>query len=288
MAAARRVDSGPSFSAALTIPAEGARCGGGETQDMQTASQRDLDSPSTWPPPLVRYLAERLQCEPDRLMRPGVHSVIARQPRMRVWQYAVPLWVMVFQHAAVVSVASEMAANIEKLLRGVAHQDILDDGLVERMRLHAAACGPVESLGRAIWLYCTRQTFTPKCAAEVVPVSPDHPEGKTLRERHRGDVFGVFWGQELISRSSIKTESAEAWEIAVTTSEQHRRRGLGASVVSRATDHILANDKLALYNCDVTNIASLRLAESLGYRVFALDLMWTVESMWVPWFWPDA
>lgn len=247
-----------------------------------------MESPSTWPPELVRYLAERLQCEPELLTRPGMHSVIARRPRLRVWQYAVPLWIMGFDHAAIVSVVSEMAAGTEKLLRGVTHEHLLTDGPVERLRGHAAAYGHVEWLGRAFWLYCTRETFTPRYAAEVVPVPPDHPEGRALRERHRGEVFGVFRSQELISRSSIKTESDEAWEIAVTTSEQHRRRGLGASVVSRATDHILTQGKLALYNCDVTNIASLRLAQSLGYRVFARDLMWTVETIWVPWFWPDA
>jgi RimJ/RimL family protein N-acetyltransferase len=247
-----------------------------------------VESPSTWPPALWRYLTDRLQCEPELLTRPGVHAVIAREPRLRVWQYAVPLWIMVFDCAGVVSVVSEMAAGVERLLRGITHDQILADGLVERLRAHAATCGPVEWFGRAFWLYCTRETFTPRYACEVVPVLPNHPEGKALRERHRGDVFGVFRGQELISRSSIKTESDEAWEVAVTTSEQHRRRGLGASVVSRATEHILASGKLALYNCDVTNIASLRLAESLGYRVFARDLMWTVETMWVPWFWHEG
>ena len=244
-------------------------------------------NPLTWPLRLSRYVAERLQCEPGLLGHPGVHLVAARRPRLRVWQYIVPLWVMASADSAVVSVAPQMAAGAQQILRRAAAANLLDEERTEQFRALAARWAPVEWLGRAFWLYCTCETFTPRHSAEVVPVSPDHPEGKALRERHRGEVFGVFRGQELVSRSSIKAESDDAWEIAVTTAEPHRRQGLGASVVSRATEYILAQGKLALYNCDLTNIASLALAESLGYRVFARDLMWSVEMAWLQWFWPE-
>jgi GNAT superfamily N-acetyltransferase len=243
--------------------------------------------PTTWPRELSGYIARGLQCECDLLARPGTHVVVAREPRMRIWQYAMPLWVMAFAESAVVSVAPEMARGVEELVRGVGVAAIMDDGRIERLRTYAAGWAPTERFGPGLWLYCTRETFTPRCNAEVVPVPPNHPEGQALRERHRGEVFGVFRGGELISRSSIKTESGEAWEIAVTTAEPYRRQGLGASVVSRATDYILSQRKVALYNCDLSNTASLKLAESLGYRLFARDLMWTLEAMWAPWFWGE-
>ena len=228
-----------------------------------------------------------MQCERELLDRPGVHVVAARQPRMRIWQYATPLWAMAFDATAIVSVAPELARDVERLVRGVDAQRVMDDEHIDRLRAYAAGWAPVERFGPGLWLYCTRDTFAPRYAAEVLPVPSSHPEGRALRERHRGEVFGVFRKGELVSRSSIKTESDEAWEIAVTTAEPCRREGLGATVVSRATEFILSQGKLALYNCDLSNVASLKLAESLGYRLFARDLMWTLEAMWTAWFWGD-
>jgi RimJ/RimL family protein N-acetyltransferase len=244
-------------------------------------------NPLTWPRQLSRYVAERLQCEPGLLERPGLHLVAARRPRLRVWQYIVPLWIMAFEDSAVISVVPQMAAGGQRILGSAAAANLLDDQRTEQFRLLAARWAPVEWFARGLWLYCTGETFAPRYATEVVVVPRDHPEGKAMRERHRGEVFGVFRGAELISRSSIKTESDQAWEIAVTTAEPHRRQGLGASVVSRATQYILEQGKLALYNCDLGNIASLRLAESLGYRLFARDLWWLAETAWLRWFWPE-
>ncbi|UCH33545.1 MAG: GNAT family N-acetyltransferase [Armatimonadota bacterium] len=246
-----------------------------------------MENPAAWPTQLTDYLTERLQCEPELLARPGVHLVEARQPRLRVFRYAMPLWIMAFEDTAIASVAPEMASAVGRIIERATVEQLLHAPVVTRLRASAAARGPVDRFGPGLWLYCTEETFTQRTLAEVVPVPPDHPEGKTLRQRHGGEVFGVFRGPELISRSSIKTENDTAWEIAVTTAEAHRRHGLGASVVSRATEFILASGKLALYNCDLDNHASQALAESLGYRLFARDLMWTIEAMWMQWFWTD-
>jgi GNAT superfamily N-acetyltransferase len=247
-----------------------------------------MESPAVWPPPLTSYVTQRLQCAPEALTEPGVHFVVARERRLRVWRYVIPLWLMVFDRAAVVSSAPELAPSVEELLRAATLDDLLTEGTKATLERVIVESGPREWFRRALWLCCTREMFAPRAAAKVLPVPPDHPEGRALRERHRGEVFGVFRGRELISRSSIKTESDVAWEVAVATAERHRRRGLGASVVSRATEFILDHGRLALYHCEDTNEASRRLAESLGYRVFARELAWSVDAMWVPWFWEGA
>jgi len=241
-----------------------------------------------WPAQLTRYVAERLQCEPEMLTRAGVHLAVARQPRLRVWQYATPLWAMAFGGTAIVSVAPPLAAAARPILGRATPASLLEEPTVRQLRALAGRWGPTDGLFRDFWLYCTSDMFTPRVVAEVVPVPPAHPEGQALRELHRGAVFGVFRGEELISRSSIKTESDQAWEMAVTTTELHRRRGLGASVVSRATEFTLGQGKLAVYNCDIANVASRRLAESLGYRLFARDLMWSLEATWAARFWGDG
>ena len=245
------------------------------------------ENPASWPPQLTAYVTWRLQCQADLLTQPGVHFVVARERRLRVWRFVIPLWVMVFNDTAVVSTAPELAPSVEKLLRGAAVGDLLDDRAVGSLRALILKWGPLDWFRRAFWLYCTKDTFTPRLVAEVVPVPPDHPESQALRERHRGEVFGVFRGRELVSRSSIKTESDAAWEVAVATVERHRRQGLGAGVVSRATEFILAQGKVALYHCEADNEASRRLAEFLGYRLLARDLAWSVEAMSVPWLWRE-
>lgn len=237
-----------------------------------------MRSPCTWPEQLTRYVTERLQCDAQLLTRPGLHLVVAAQPRWRVWLYLVPLWVMAFDRAAVVSVAPELADHIAPLAQRATADSVLQDPALAQMRAAAAHWGPVEWLRRAYWLYCTSETFAPRYAAPVFPAPPDHPEARSLRRLHRGEVFAVIRNGELVSRSSIKTESDAAWEIAVTTHEPHRRLGYGASVVSRATEFILAQGKVALYHCEVDNVASLRLAQSLGYQVFAREAMWSLEA----------
>lgn len=247
-----------------------------------------IESSVNWPLQLMTYVTQRLQCEAAALTQPGVHFVVARKPRLRVWRYAIPLWLMTFEDAAVVSSAPELALSVHKLLARTAASALLEDKAMESLQRLIMKWGPLEWFRRALWLYCTRETFTPRFAAPVTVVPAHHPEGRALRERHRGEVFGVFRGRELVSRASIKTESDAAWEVAVGTTERYRRRGLGASVVSRATEFILARDKLALYHCEVSNEASRRLAESLGYRLFARELAWSVDAVCVPWFWDRA
>lgn len=247
-----------------------------------------MENPANWPPQVTAYIAERMQCSAELLTTPGVHFVTAHRVRQRVWRYVIPLWVMVFEESAVVSSAPELAAAAQGLLAGVKRADLLGDEAMQALQRLVVRWGPLDWFRRALWLYCTRETFTPRLRAPVVWVPPSHPEGRALRERHGGEVFGVFHGRELVSRSSIKIESEAAWEVAVTTTEAHRRRGRGASAVSSTTQYILDHDKPALYHCEVTNEASRGLAESLGYHLFARELAWSVEEMLVPWLWDET
>jgi ribosomal protein S18 acetylase RimI-like enzyme len=59
----------------------------------------------------------------------------------------------------------------------------------------------------------------------------------------------------------------DVWEvIAVGTKEAYQRRGLGKAVVAFAADHILNHVPVATYTTGAENTASIRTAESVGFR----------------------
>ena len=58
-------------------------------------------------------------------------------------------------------------------------------------------------------------------------------------------------------------------DIAVLTHPRHRRKGLGAAVVSALSSQQQAAGRLLFYSCDVDNIGSNRVAESVGFGLVA-------------------
>jgi GNAT superfamily N-acetyltransferase len=63
-------------------------------------------------------------------------------------------------------------------------------------------------------------------------------------------------------------------DIAVLTHPKHRRKGLAAAVVSALSSQQQAAGRLLFYSCDVDNIGSNRVAESVGF-----DLVATVSAV---------
>jgi predicted GNAT family acetyltransferase len=58
-------------------------------------------------------------------------------------------------------------------------------------------------------------------------------------------------------------------EVGVDTHPDFRRRGFGKAVVSAMTEALLKQGRIPVYRCSEDNIASLRLAQSVGYETYA-------------------
>ncbi len=83
---------------------------------------------------------------------------------------------------------------------------------------------------------------------------------------------GLFRATIRASDGSLAAEAGISWmssryaEVFVHVAERFRGRGLGKSVVSAVSTHVLEAGRTPLYLTALSNVASVRLAESLGYR----------------------
>ncbi|HLW01180.1 MAG TPA: GNAT family N-acetyltransferase [Ktedonobacterales bacterium] len=80
---------------------------------------------------------------------------------------------------------------------------------------------------------------------------------------------------QILSRAGVRDESRYVSEIGVRTeAEALRGRGLAKTVVTAATEAILAAGRVPLYVHSATNEASQKVALALGYQPYADELIW--------------
>jgi GNAT superfamily N-acetyltransferase len=72
--------------------------------------------------------------------------------------------------------------------------------------------------------------------------------------------------EELVADATLNWQSPQFAEIAVNTRPQFRRQGWGRSVVAAMCAHLLESGRIPLYVVSEDNIASIQLAESLGFE----------------------
>jgi len=109
----------------------------------------------------------------------------------------------------------------------------------------------------------------------IEPFRKDQDHGWTLEEfrtfKKEGYLYcGIFADGRLCSVSGVWKRASDIWEvIAVGTREEYQRRGMAKSVVAFAAEHILQHVQAASYTSRKSNIASIRTAQSAGFRYCA-------------------
>jgi len=97
----------------------------------------------------------------------------------------------------------------------------------------------------------------------------DH--GWTLEEfrqfQSEGTFCGVFLDGRLCSTAALWKRAEDVWEvIAVGTSEDYQHRSMAKSCVYFIADYILQHHEVASYTTRENNIASVRTAQSVGFK----------------------
>lgn len=106
--------------------------------------------------------------------------------------------------------------------------------------------------------------------AEPFHKSQDH--GWTLEEfrqlQEEGYSYcGILLEGRLCSVAGLWKRAPDVWEvISVGTREEYRSRGMARSVVHFVADYILQHVKVASYTSREANTASIRTAQSIGFR----------------------
>jgi ribosomal protein S18 acetylase RimI-like enzyme len=179
-----------------------------------------------------------------------------------------------------VSADAELAGTLARII--AEHKG--DDYAALLSRLEHAVSERVPSA--SCWLYAFPYCCAPRApvpvSAAIEVVHPDefftdgdYPEGYE-------HVFIVRDGSEVVAhavnRRSLDAGGYQFHAIGVGVREAYRRRGLGRAVVSALVAHIASEGGVALWSADVTNIASCRLARSVGFVDHVFKLSWEVAN----------
>ena len=90
-----------------------------------------------------------------------------------------------------------------------------------------------------------------------------------------GRSFAIVGDGELLSESSITDVECGGGNIAVSTTDAHRRKGYGKAVVHRAATWCFRNGVVPVYWVNTENTASTALAKSLGFTVMNDEIVVT-------------
>lgn len=93
--------------------------------------------------------------------------------------------------------------------------------------------------------------------------NPQRPRVIAYLARHKDELIGV-------AAASVDCESM--WQVGVDVIEGYRSYGVGRTIVSRLTEALYNMGKLPYYSTAISNIASRRLATSIGYQPTWVEL----------------
>ena len=92
-------------------------------------------------------------------------------------------------------------------------------------------------------------------------------------------VYGVTGKNEIQSFAMTFAVSDKYMELGVWTKKEYRRNGLSYSCSNRLIDKIISEGKIPVWGADRSNIASLRLAEKLGFeKIYEYFWVSTIED----------
>jgi GNAT superfamily N-acetyltransferase len=111
--------------------------------------------------------------------------------------------------------------------------------------------------------------------APTAPVTVTDAADPRLPDWVRGHFTGSAWvvtGEDdrVLTTAVLKRYDERLREISVGTAKEARGRGLARAVVAAAALAVLAEGRAVLYNHDLDNVASAKVAESVGLHQFGV------------------
>lgn len=228
------------------------------------------------------FFARELGCSPALLSQPGVHVLGSPNREDLSWcDFRLPFLLLSRRGSTVVSVARDLLDPIRAILTAGHHG--LDPRSLRAVQTLVASAYPG---GKSLWghaLYCEADGFRPSWSRPTEKLLPDDPKWEDFQDHFDGPVFVTrTLAGDVAAWSAIKLKSDDVWEIAVTTEERYRGRGLAKVVVSAATQHIIECGRVPLYVHDESNIPSGRVARSLGYLEFGVEAFCSLSDPYHP------
>ena len=197
------------------------------------------------------------------------------------------LWVMHFGDRAAVSVHPSALAEVARLAWGRKPEEMVQDDFVSPacQALQRALPGVAMGTGEmSVICYHPGGAEAAACDGEVRALTPadkdrwagdrrymsaaEHPSAE------RGEAYGVFVEGRLVG--DIMTHDPSVTEMAgliaedgIEVCEAYHRRGYGRALLSTWTQEMQAKGRVCVHSTSISNVASIGLAESVGYVEYA-------------------
>jgi len=215
-------------------------------------------------------------------LREGEIKIVTtvRREARRFAGYLLPVWIARKEDMCIISVSPELRSKVKSCFDGLTTKDMFsEEGLSIAASLAKTVNGSIWNRGP--YFFNSPQTFKPCRFYEVTEIKECNKDVFVKYKdwfgsfddywnewKHNTRVFTIFKSSIPVSTSYTMTISKRAWEYAVWTCDEYRGKGYGKSVVSAAVEETLKCEKLPLYSTSWYNIASIRLAESLGFQFY--------------------
>ncbi len=121
---------------------------------------------------------------------------------------------------------------------------------------------------------CTKDTFVPQSTDQVETIRRGD-QRFILDDNFDSTMYCITDNKRMISCSYYKPNYRmfeNTCSMQVFTRREHRGKGYGKMTASAATQAVVKENKLALWVCQVENIHSRKIAESLGYVLLGGEL----------------
>ncbi len=121
---------------------------------------------------------------------------------------------------------------------------------------------------------CAKNTFVPQ-NTDNIEIICSGDERFILNDDFDSTMYCITKNKRIISTAYYRPNSGEfmnTCSMQVFSYPEHRGKGYGKMTASAATQAVVNDNKLALWVCQVENMPSRRIAETLGYIFFGGEL----------------
>ncbi|MDH5687684.1 MAG: GNAT family N-acetyltransferase [Candidatus Bathyarchaeota archaeon] len=212
-------------------------------------------------------------------------------------QIQVPLgWLLLavkVNEACVIIVDQERIDEAKQIFSELTVKEIFTEVGAERIKRFFEI--EPERIAHHIHLYCDREHFRSvknESARRLMPYGSDREICMDWRSKYPRAInpytyeeanpvsYGVIIDGELASLSVVWRYDLPFWEIGVETAPDYRMRGYAKSVVSLATEEVMAAARIPWYKVDANplNIASLKVSKALGYVEYMESLNYKLKA----------
>jgi GNAT superfamily N-acetyltransferase len=233
-----------------------------------------------------KVLALDFACDEEEFDKEGVfvHRAKALPGRRKFPFREKSLAVATMGRGVVISCSQDRLRWAETALSRLSRDEICSAPAVALMERYVSKDGQ-NMVGPDLKHICARDIFTPHTAEKEIKIKlvydarqleqydynqfPDclghvnNPNRVAAVARVDGDIAGM---------AAATADCATMWQIGVDTLPEFRNRGIGKAAVSVVTEYILKQSVIPYYSTVISNLASRKIATSLGFRPAWVEL----------------